>query len=35
LQNQPPPAGAKIDWLSDSRQFVKEGHRLAISLASP
>jgi multidrug efflux pump len=31
LKAQPLPAGAKIDWLSDSRQFVKEGNRLAIS----
>jgi multidrug efflux pump len=31
LKSQPLPAGAKIDWLSDSRQFVKEGNRLAVS----
>ncbi|WP_019140567.1 efflux RND transporter permease subunit [Noviherbaspirillum massiliense] len=31
LKAQPLPAGTKIDWLSDSRQFVKEGNRLVIS----
>ncbi|VFR38220.1 RND multidrug efflux transporter; Acriflavin resistance protein [plant metagenome] len=31
LQRQPLPEGAKIDWLSDSRQFVKEGNRLVVS----
>lgn len=31
LQGLPLPPGAQIDWLSDSRQFVKEGNRLIIS----
>ncbi|RKP47519.1 efflux RND transporter permease subunit [Trinickia fusca] len=31
LKRQPLPPGAKIDWLSDSRQFVKEGNRLTVS----
>lgn len=31
LQSQPLPPGAQIDWLSDSRQFIKEGNRLIIS----
>lgn len=31
LQSQPLPPGASIDWLSDSRQFVKEGNRLVVS----
>ncbi|MCK9564328.1 MAG: efflux RND transporter permease subunit, partial [Bacteroidales bacterium] len=31
LQSQPLPPGAQIDWLSDSRQFVKEGNRLVVS----
>lgn len=31
LQSQPLPLGATIDWLSDSRQFVKEGNQLIIS----
>lgn len=31
LQNQPLPPGAQIDWLSDSRQFIKEGNRLIVS----
>ncbi|MBN9460896.1 MAG: efflux RND transporter permease subunit [Burkholderiales bacterium] len=31
LQGRPLPAGAQIDWLSDSRQFVKEGNRLTVS----
>lgn len=31
LQAQPLPPGAQIDWMSDSRQFVKEGNRLIIS----
>ena len=31
LKRQPLPAGAKIDWLSDSRQFVQEGSRLTVS----
>ncbi|MDR2788242.1 MAG: efflux RND transporter permease subunit, partial [Candidatus Accumulibacter sp.] len=31
LKNQPLPPGAQIDWLSDSRQFVKEGNRLIVS----
>ncbi|ART57308.1 multidrug efflux protein (plasmid) [Acidovorax carolinensis] len=31
LRSQPLPPGAQIDWLSDSRQFVKEGNRLIVS----
>lgn len=31
LKSQPLPAGASIDWLSDSRQFVQEGNQLVIS----
>jgi multidrug efflux pump len=31
LRSQPLPAGAQIDWLSDSRQFVQEGNRLLLS----
>ena len=31
LQSQPLPPGSSIDWLSDSRQFVKEGNRLVVS----
>lgn len=31
LKALPLPTGAKIDWLSDSRQFVKEGNQLTIS----
>lgn len=31
LKTQPLPPNAKIDWLSDSRQFVKEGSRLVVS----
>lgn len=31
LQGLPLPPGAQIDWLSDSRQFVKEGNRLMVS----
>ncbi|MFV0332849.1 MAG: efflux RND transporter permease subunit [Tropicimonas sp.] len=31
LQVQPLPPGAQIDWLSDSRQFVREGNRLVVS----
>ncbi|WP_116139993.1 efflux RND transporter permease subunit [Trinickia diaoshuihuensis] len=31
LERQALPAGAKIDWLSDSRQFVTEGNRLTVS----
>ncbi|WP_275166528.1 efflux RND transporter permease subunit [Citrobacter koseri] len=31
LQSQPLPPGSHIDWLSDSRQFVKEGNRLIVS----
>ena len=31
LQSQPLPLGATIDWLSDSRQFVKEGNQLIVS----
>ncbi|MBP0997528.1 efflux RND transporter permease subunit [Serratia fonticola] len=33
LKRQPLPPGAKIDWLSDSRQFVAEGNQLTISFA--
>lgn len=31
LKSQPLPAGAQIDWLSDSRQFVQEGNQLVVS----
>ncbi|MDR1461920.1 MAG: efflux RND transporter permease subunit, partial [Azoarcus sp.] len=31
LRNQPLPPAAQIDWLSDSRQFVKESNRLLVS----
>ena len=31
LKSLPLPPGAQIDWLSDSRQFVKEGNRLLVS----
>ena len=31
LRQQELPAGASIDWLSDSRQYVTEGNRLMIS----
>ncbi|WP_157219115.1 efflux RND transporter permease subunit [Flavisphingomonas formosensis] len=31
LKRQPLPAGTTVDWLSDSRQYVKEGDRLTIS----
>ena len=31
LKAQPLPAGAQVDWLSDSRQFVKEGNQLVVS----
>lgn len=31
LKSQPLPPGAQIDWLSDSRQFIKEGNRLIVS----
>lgn len=31
LKTLPLPAGAKVDWLSDSRQFVKEGNQLTVS----
>ncbi len=31
LQSQALPPGATIDWLSDSRQFVKEGSQLIVS----
>jgi len=31
LKSQPLPAGTTVDWLSDSRQYVKEGDRLTIS----
>ncbi|MBZ0106782.1 MAG: efflux RND transporter permease subunit [Sulfuricella denitrificans] len=31
LKSQPLPTGYQIDWLSDSRQFVKEGNRLTVS----
>jgi multidrug efflux pump len=33
LQSQPLPPGATVDWLSDSRQYVKEGNRLTASFA--
>lgn len=33
LKRLPLPPGAKIDWLSDSRQFVAEGNQLTISFA--
>jgi multidrug efflux pump len=33
LQSQPLPPGATVDWLSDSRQYVKEGNRLTTSFA--
>lgn len=31
LQSQELPVGTSVDWLSDSRQFVQEGNRLAVS----
>jgi len=31
LQGQPLPAGAAVDWMGDSRQYVKEGHQLTVS----
>ncbi|UMO87054.1 efflux RND transporter permease subunit [Pectobacterium sp. PL64] len=31
LKAQPLPPGTQVDWLSDSRQFVKEGNRLIVS----
>ena len=31
LQSQPLPPGATVDWLSDSRQYVKEGNQLTVS----
>lgn len=31
LSSQPLPAGTTVDWLSDSRQYVKEGNQLTIS----
>ncbi|MGC4075985.1 MAG: efflux RND transporter permease subunit [Rubrivivax sp.] len=34
LQQLPLPAGARVDWLSDSRQYVNEGHRLTVSFAA-
>ncbi|RKF20609.1 multidrug efflux protein [Altericroceibacterium spongiae] len=33
LQSQPLPDGTTIDWMSDSRQYVKEGNRLTVSFA--
>ena len=33
LQSQPLPPGATVDWLSDSRQYVKEGNQLTLSFA--
>lgn len=30
---QPLPPGLSVDWLSDSRQYVQEGHRLTLSFA--
>ena len=33
LQSQPLPPGATVDWLSDSRQYVKEGNQLTVSFA--
>ncbi|MRD71887.1 MMPL family transporter [Rhodocyclus tenuis] len=33
LEQLPLPAGARIDWLSDSRQYVHEGNRLTLSFA--
>ena len=33
LQAQPLPPGATVDWLSDSRQYVREGNRLTASFA--
>jgi multidrug efflux pump len=33
LESQPLPTGATVDWLSDSRQYVKEGNRLTGSFA--
>jgi multidrug efflux pump len=31
LQEQPLPEGTKVDWLSNSRQFVQEGNQLTLS----
>lgn len=31
LKSQPLPPGTRVDWLSDSRQFVQEGNRLLVS----
>jgi multidrug efflux pump len=33
LQAQPLPAGATVDWMSDSRQYVKEGNQLTVTFA--
>lgn len=33
LQNQPLPPGATVDWMSESRQYVKEGNQLTLSFA--
>lgn len=33
LQGQSLPPGMQVDWLSDSRQFIKEGNRLMLSFA--
>jgi len=33
LQNQPLPPGATVDWMGDSRQYVKEGNQLTVSFA--
>jgi multidrug efflux pump len=33
LESQPLPPGATVDWLSDSRQYVKEGAQLTVSFA--
>ncbi len=33
MRAQPLPADLSVDWLSDSRQYVQEGHRLTLSFA--
>jgi multidrug efflux pump len=33
LKSQPMPPGATVDWLSDSRQYVREGNQLTVSFA--
>lgn len=33
LKSQPLPPGTKVDWLSNSRQYVQEGNQLTISFA--